>query len=232
MIHFPTLDSQVFLEAQPFPHVVVDDLIPLKWVRRINAEWPASEDNWKRHEHKHSAKRACPYPNAYGPSTRELFLELNTDPFLERLKKLSGIEGLCADAELAGGGLHETFPGGFLDVHADFNLHPETRLHRRLNLLLYLNEDWRPEWAGHLQLCGGQGKICIRAIAPLAGRAVIFATTDSSFHGHPNPLACPYGISRRSIALYYYSAERPESEISREHSTLYLGDEDSWPKAA
>jgi hypothetical protein len=232
MLQFSALHRDSFLSALPFPHIVVEDLISLELVREINREWPAGESHWNRHEHARSAKRACPYPNAYGEATRKVFLELNTDPFLEGLKAMTGIEGLCADLELAGGGLHETFPGGFLDAHADFNFHPQTHWHRRLNLLLYLNETWRDEWAGHLQLWGDTGEAANRTIAPIAGRAVIFATTDRSFHGHPNPLVCPENRSWRSIALYYYSAERPVLEISREHSTLYLGDEESWPKAA
>lgn len=228
----PQLTRESFLAARPFPHVVIDDMIALDQVRAINAEWPTAEEAWKAHRHGHSDKRACPYWNRFGERTWLNINVLNNQSFADWvLAKWTGIEGLRFDPELIGGGLHETFRGGFLDIHADFNIHPETRLHRRLNLLIFLNEDWREEWGGHLELWDREKAGAKRSIAPIAGRGVLFATTDHSFHGHPTPLACPPDRSRRSIALYYYSAERPASEISPDHSTLYLGDEASWPKA-
>ncbi len=106
-----------------------------------------------------------------------------------------------------------------------------TRLYRRLNLLLFLNEGWREEWNGDLELWDREKRGCEVRIAPDAGRAVLFETSDTSFHGHPAPLACPDGVSRRSIALYYYSPQ-PAGPNPVEHSTLYLGDEANWPKTS
>lgn len=208
-------DPLGFRDAKPFPHVIIDGLIRPGRIQEINAEWPV--EGWQWHQHEHSAKRANHWRPGFGGTTRDLIDELNGDSMMAALAALTGIEGLRADASLAGGGLHETFTGGFLNMHADFNIHPQTRLHRRLNLLLYLNEGWLPEWRGELML----GLQSLQGIEPIAGRVVIFATTDYSFHGHPAPLACPPDRSRRSLALYYYSADRPAAEMSPEHSTLY-----------
>ena len=117
--------------------------------------------------------------------------------------------------------MHSTKTGGYLKVHADFNKHPTLALDRRLNLLIYLNEDWLPEYGGDLELWTTDMGPCVEKIAPVAGRCVIFRTSSTSFHGHPHPLACPPDRTRRSIALYYYSNGRPQEEGSEEHGTLW-----------
>lgn len=215
-----------FLTVRPFPYVVMENFLDSDTVARINSEWPDSA-GWTAHNHGHSAKRGIQDWEAFGPATRDTLQRLNGAEFVEVLGVISGISGLSADDSLVGGGLHETFRDGFLGIHADFNIHPETRLFRRLNLLLYLNEGWKPEWGGALELWDREKTGCQVRIEPIAGRCVVFATSTASFHGHPEPLACPPDRSRRSIALYYYSAEPPDEE-TREHSTLYLGDEDHW----
>lgn len=213
------------LKNDPFPYVLIDGFEKFATVRAINSEWPAHP--WQNHQHGYSSKRGNQEWNSFGPVTRATIEQLSTPEFMEIITAWTGIGNLSFDFQLLGGGLHETFPGGFLGVHADFNIHPETRLYRRLNLLLYLNEDWQPAWGGALELWDREKKGCQMKIQPVAGRCVIFATSTTSFHGHPEPLKCPPDRSRRSIALYYYSAEPPDEE-TREHSTLYVGDEESW----
>lgn len=215
---------------QPFPHCVIDDFIDRELVRAINSEWPS--DPWENHHHGYAQKRGCKHWEAFGPKTFGIIRMLNSALMVDGLSGTFGFEQLSADDSLEGGGLHETFRGGFLGIHADFNIHPESRLLRRLNLLLFLNEDWLDSWGGDLELWDAAKTGCQVRIAPIAGRAVIFATSWSSFHGHPAPLACPEGRSRRSIALYYYSPELPEELRMPEHSTLYLGDEAKWPSHA
>ncbi|HMJ06001.1 MAG TPA: 2OG-Fe(II) oxygenase, partial [Chthoniobacterales bacterium] len=111
-----------------------------------------------------------------------------------------------------GGGLHETLRGGHLGVHADFNVHGRLRVERKLNLLIYLNQDWEDDYGGQLELWDRRMKGCAVRVKPVFGRAVIFNTALDSFHGHPDPLNCPSDRSRRSIATYYYSA--PEGGIA------------------
>jgi hypothetical protein len=127
------------------------------------------------------------------------------------LGELTGIEGLFVDRSLDGGGLHRSTTGGFLNVHADFTVHPHhSDWRRRVNLLLYLNEDWQPEFGGELELWSKDVKECEVSISPLGNRCVIFTTDVDSFHGHPEPMRCPTGVSRQSLALYYFThEERP-----------------------
>lgn len=131
--------------------------------------------------------------------------ELNGQAFLRFLEEMTGIKGLISDPYYLGGRLHATKRGGHLSVHADFNIHAITKLERRHNLLVYLNEDWPAEWGGELELWDKKMKTGEVKIAPLLERAVVFSTILDSYHGHPEPLACPPEQRRRSIATYYYT---------------------------
>jgi Rps23 Pro-64 3,4-dihydroxylase Tpa1-like proline 4-hydroxylase len=145
--------------------------------------------------------------------------ELNSAEFLKFLESLTGIEGLIGDPYYEGGGIHETKKGGFLKVHTDFNYHKKLKLDRRINLLLYLNSDWKEEYGGHLELWDTDMSSCRRKLLPVINRMVIFSTTDFSYHGHPEPLSCPDNRSRRSLAFYYYTNGRPGSEVQFDKST-------------
>lgn len=157
----------------------------------------------------------------------KVFRELNSTVFTNWLSRVSGIQELKGDPELFGGGLHQSVKGAFLNVHVDYNLHPTTRQHRRLNVLVYMNKDWREEYEGHVELWDltGEKQVLLDSIAPLFNRCVIFETNEISFHGHPRPLNTPRGVSRKSLATYYYSEERPGNEIAPEHNTIYVNTE-------
>jgi hypothetical protein len=131
------------------------------------------------------------------------------------------VDNLIPDPRFEGGGLHQIVRGGKLGVHADFNKHRDFGLDRRLNLLLYLNRDWREEYGGHLQLWDRDVARCEAKVLPVFNRVMIFGTTDFTFHGHPDPLTCPEGMTRKSLALYYFSNGRPAEEITGEHSTIF-----------
>ncbi len=134
-------------------------------------------------------------------------IELNSPAVLKFLEAMTGIPGLIADPYYVGGGLHETLKGGHLGVHADFNIHRPMNVERRLNLLVYLNDDWLPEYGGDLELWDQKMEKRWHRIAPVIGRAVVFNTSLDSYHGQPDPLTCPDGRSRKSIATYYYTAD-------------------------
>jgi len=215
-----------FASAQPFPHVVIDDVLPVAVLERVLDELPRRED-WDDHDDWNSADRAdavkLSIPNDWdlGPTTRHLLNQFNSAVFVHFLERLTAIEGLLPDPYYFGGGLHQIERGGFLKIHADFNIHHRLHVDRRLNALLYLNPDWQDEWGGHLELWDSTMEHAVERIAPVFNRMVIFATTDTSFHGHPDPLTCPVGVRRRSLALYYYTNGRPEHEQSAPHSTLH-----------
>jgi hypothetical protein len=209
--------------ADPFPHVVLDNLFDPDMLKQILIEFDGM-DRAKWHVSNKAVERkwATEDIQHFGPTTRAFINQLNGGLFLNFLEKLTGIEGLISDPHLRGGGLHEIRRDGALGVHADFNLYPRLNIWRRLNLLLYLNEDWDASWGGDLELWEATGRQKVKAIAPVFNRTVIFDTSNCSYHGHPRPLACPQDRARKSIALYYYTAQKPEGEIDP-HTTIFIG---------
>ena len=208
--------------GDPFPHIALDDFIHRDVLDGVLAEVEARDAaQWSDMSDRYQKKSALNSTRLMGPKTRALVQFLNGQEVIMFLEKLTGIEGLVPDPLLAGGGLHELRPGGFLGVHADFNFQKHMRLDRRINLLVYLNKDWDEDWGGNLELWDTSMKTCVKRYAPLFNRCVIFNTTDKSFHGNPQPVATPDGRIRRSIAMYYYTNGRPETEVSDAHMTNF-----------
>lgn len=203
---------KAFEQAKPFPHLVLDDFLDGALLDRIAQNLPNSGSaEMIRNEH-HRLKRTWHPKLSSCRVTRNLFAELNSQAFLTFLSEATGLPFLIPDPYFDGSGLHEVLPGGKLDIHADFNLHSGMRVHRQVNLLIYLNHDWQDAFGGHLELWDKKVTERVRMIAPTFGRAVIFATNLDAFHGHPDPLACPSGMSRRSLSQYYYSS--PERSLA------------------
>jgi hypothetical protein len=211
-----------YASAQPFPHVVLDNLFDPEILRAITEEFPKPGDiEWDSYKNVREVKLASNRDEHFGPVTRIMLYHLNSAPFLMFLSEITGIKGLIADSYFDGGGMHQIERGGKLAIHADFNRHPVTQLDRRLNALLYLNEHWQDDYGGHLELWDRTMTSCIKKIAPIFNRMIIFGTTDYTYHGHPDALTCPPSTTRKSLALYYFTKSRPAEEISGEHSTLF-----------
>lgn len=207
--------AEAYQAASPFPHIVMDDFLPVDLLRDIVADFPGREGR----THFDRAQERLKYqfdPNTVdsGP-IRNLLAELNGEPFLAFLEAMTGIKGLISDPYYIGGGLHETLSGGHLSIHADFNLHKPMYVERRLNLLIYLNEDWPESYGGELELWNKQMRAAEVKVLPVMGRAVVFNTTLQSFHGQPDPVSCPPDRSRRSIATYYYTAAPGQGSPTR-----------------
>lgn len=215
--------SESYRNADPFPHIVVDNFLPPQVLERVLEEFPnVSSGVWEKYNDRLQQKQGSRDEASLGPSTRTLLREFNGSAFLSFLEELTGITGLIPDPWFEGGGLHQIEPGGLLKVHVDFNKHTLTRLDRRVNALLYLNKDWEESWAGQLELWDQDMQRAAHKILPLFNRLVVFNTTDFANHGHPEPLACPPGKTRKSIALYYYSNGRPAHELkSSAHTTMF-----------
>ena len=213
--------SSRYTTAEPFPHAVIDGFLPEDVLRKVAASFPKTKDiDWHRSTNPRQKKLAVEDETQINDEARWLLYQLNSATFMKFLETLTSIAGLIPDPYFAGGGLHQIERGGYLKIHADFNLHPRFMLERRLNLLLYLNENWPEEYGGHLELWNRDMTRCVHRILPIFNRCVIFNTTDFSYHGHPEPLNCPAGTTRKSLALYYYSNGRPVEEVSAEHGTL------------
>lgn len=204
--------SESYRSASPFPHIVIDDFLDANVLRKLIAEFPSNEDKSYFDRDQERLKFQYNPLEVSSGLARNLFAELNSEAFLGFLEEMTGIEGLITDPHFDGGGLHETKRGGHLGVHADFNVHGRLNVERKLNLLIYLNEGWKPEYGGQLELWDKEMRECRVRVEPVLGRAVIFTTNLDSFHGHPEALACPPDRSRRSIATYYYSA--PEEGVA------------------
>jgi Rps23 Pro-64 3,4-dihydroxylase Tpa1-like proline 4-hydroxylase len=212
--------AQAYQSATPFPHIVLDDFLPAEVLRRLVAEFPGREGR----SHFDRAQERLKYQ--FDPNTvdsglvRNLLAELNGEPFLAFLEELTGIKGLISDPYYIGGGLHETLSGGHLSIHADFNLHKPMLVERRLNLLVYLNDDWPQNYGGELELWDKKMGEAEVSVLPVMARAVVFNTTLQSFHGQPDPVGCPPDRSRRSIATYYYTA-LPDSKAMPNRTTTF-----------
>lgn len=216
-------EGRQYQTADPFPHTVIDGFLDDTLLERVTAEFVAMDrSNWRRTSNNNERKLSTEDPTTFGPFTGKVITALNSGAFLAFLEQLTGIGGLIADPHLRGGGLHEIEPGGKLGVHADFNVYERLKAYRRLNLLVYLNRSWQDDWGGQLELWSADGTQKVRSVLPMFNRAVIFDTSNKSYHGHPHPLACPPGESRKSLALYYYTTEYPYQEDLTPHSTLFV----------
>lgn len=215
--------SQEFRDAHPFPSIAIDNFLAPAMAASLADEFPRTDSSiWTRlptedQKYKSSTIDEGQIP----PALRALIHELNSGTFLGFLERLTGIPDLIADTKCVGGGLHQTRPGGKLAVHVDYSHHPQNGLFRRLNFLLYLNRDWREDYGGNLELWNPDITRCERKILPVFNRAALFATSDISFHGHPQPLSCPDGMTRNSVALYYFTREPPAGKENVIHNTLF-----------
>lgn len=126
----------------------------------------------------------------------------------------SVLQGLIPDLSLWGGGLHCMGRGDKLDLHLDADRHPRLALERRANAILFVGV-WIEAWGGQLELWNKDLTGSEKQIAPVQGRLVIFETSDVSYHAVSQPLACPDGTLRRSLALYWFGAPRGPSRRPR-----------------
>jgi hypothetical protein len=215
--------ADTYRSATPFPHVVIDGFVDDLVLRTVVEEFSSADRRrWHHTEAQYERKSSTENEEPLGPFARTLIHVLNAGPFVSFLEKLTGIEGLIADPHLRGGGFHEIRRGGKLGVHADFNFYKRLGVYRRLNLIVYLNADWRDEWGGHLELWEKGAAQPAERIAPIFNRAVIFDTSNSSYHGHPHPLQCPEDRSRQSLALYYYTVDYPYEDDREAHTTIFI----------
>jgi hypothetical protein len=206
--------------AQPFPHIVIDDFLPPEVLETCLAKFPVERDPESETFDRPQERRKTSFnPDYLDPQIRSIFYSFNSRPFIRFLENLTGIGSLIPDPYFSGGGFHEIRTGGHLSMHADFNHHKELDLERRINALIYLNKDWRPEYGGQLELWNNEMTECVESVVPEFNRLVVFSTTSHSNHGNPNPIAHPDGLPRRSIALYYYTSTWTDER--KEHTTHF-----------
>lgn len=209
--------AEQYSSASPFPHIVIDDFLPPAVLEKCLAKFPSESGvGFDRGQERNKFQYS---PDQMEPWTRALFYSFNSRPFIEVLQNITGIKHLVPDPYFLGAGFHEIRTGGHLSVHADFNHHKPMDLERRINVLIYLNKDWPLEYGGGLELWDRGMSACVERLAPSFNRCVIFNTDSNSYHGNPDPIRHPKGTSRRSIALYYYTATW--SDAKRDHTTQF-----------
>jgi Rps23 Pro-64 3,4-dihydroxylase Tpa1-like proline 4-hydroxylase len=213
-----------YCAATPYPHIVIDDFLPHDIAEAILSNFPTlpkRSDVMYQDKLLEYNKRQI-QPDDCSTFARRVFSLFNSAAVLDFLGALTGIEGLLPDPYFDGGGFHEISNGGRLGVHADFRIHGKLQLRRRLNLLIYLNKNWQESYGGHFEMWDKAIKQRAHRVSPLFNRCVIFNTEKDSWHGHPEPLNTPTNVTRKSMALYYYTAsQRIQEEIPR-HSTVFV----------
>jgi Rps23 Pro-64 3,4-dihydroxylase Tpa1-like proline 4-hydroxylase len=232
----PQLARQ-YRENHPCPHILLKDFLEPGMALELAAEFPqAATEAWTQYKHANENKLGMAKRQLFPPAIGALTDALNSPEFLSWISVLTGIPKLMADPMLEGGGLHQSGPGGYLNVHTDFSKHHfHADWRRRVNLILYLNPGWQEQWGGALELWekSAEGKMvrCAVKYPPLLNHALIFTTDERSLHGFPDPLTCPEGQTRKSLALYYYTVEQDETAAAR--STDYFArPQDKWRKSA
>ena len=203
----------------PYPYGSFDNFLPEEILERVLKDLeqiPEAESSFNRPQEK---LKSAFSPERLPPYTRNLFYSLNSRPFLAFLEELTGIQGLIPDPYFIGGGVHITQNGGHLDIHADFNHHGKLNIERRLNVLIYLNKDWKPEWGGEFEIWNTDMTEKVKSFTPIFNRMVCFNTRSDTWHGNPEPVNNPNGDPRMSLALYYYTATW--SDLRKGHTTLF-----------
>lgn len=231
MINFTVTEKEIneYNQAQPFPHIVIDNFLPPSILNGVIDDFRNHNDwGWdnSQYSQQHQVKKFFSPWNENGSNTlpinTKLILNyLNSPETISMLEKLTGINGLIADPTLLGGGMHKIDSGGKLSIHADSRKHAVTGNYRRINLLVYLNKNWNSEWGGSLQLWNNDMTTMVQDIQPFFNRVVIFNTGGDTYHGHPHALNTPEGVSRISLALYYYTKGNPDTDENNVTSAVW-----------
>lgn len=219
-----------YLQADPYPHISFENFLEPWAAEKATAAFPKIKDSgWIHYMHVNEKKHGLNKFDLIPEFLQEVIKTLNSEQFVAALSQLTGIPGLKPDPSLEGGGLHQSQRGGFLNIHADFTVHPHKRnWRRRVNVLVYLNPEWLPEYRGDLELWSRDMKECVQKISPVYNRCVIFNTDEDSYHGLPDPIMCPEDITRKSIALYYFTEEE---SVPKKKATNYRARPDDGLKS-
>lgn len=207
-----TLRDQ-FLGAQPFEHVVIDNFLEDSYAKKISSMFPDLDSEWHTYKNPLEVKYAYDDIDKLSIDLKNYFYYLSTPEFTDVMKNMTGIDNLVYDEYLHGAGLHMHPRNGRLNIHLDYEKHPFSGKERRLNIILFMSNEWNPQWNGANELWNNNVSQCVAKTDVKFNRAVIFRTNDISWHGLPDKIMCPEGVFRKSLAYYYVSplnTEKPE----------------------
>jgi len=218
-----------YAKEGPFDHCVIDNFFPKKIAKELEKEFPSfNSEIWHKYENAIEIKKTCNNWNVFPPLTYQVFNFLNSEEFTSLIsKKILKDKKLFSDVGLNGGGWHIHKKGGKLNTHLDYSLHPKLGLQRKFNIIIYLNSKWKKSWGGSLGFWGNEsskhpGEI-EKKVFPKFNRAILFDTTQNSWHGLPDPVNCPKNEFRKSIAIYYLCS--PPKNISKRGKALFAPSE-------
>jgi hypothetical protein len=219
---------EAFQRAKPFRHVMIEQFLEPDAAEALLRDFPRFDERKAINEHGEVGRKAV-VETVTGVSAfyARFYDYINSRSFLESMSNLTGIPDLIADPTLFGGGTHENLEGQGLNVHVDFNVDERRMLHRRINLLIYLNKEWKPEWGGAIELHSNPWypeANDVKAFPPLFNHGLIFETNEYSWHGFQR-IALPDDrkhLSRKSFSIYLYTKDRPAEEIVAPHTTFYV----------
>ena len=226
-----THEASKYQGTEPYPYSQFDNFAEPEAANAALAAFPSPESiSFYKYDNPLEKKLGMDRLSALPGPIVSILQELNSAQFLNFLETLTGIEGLISDPYYRGGGIHQSQRGGKLDIHIDFNIHPKLNLHRRLNGILYLNKDWEDAYGGFFDIWDGHQDANnkhilskkMASIAPIFNRFVLFNTSERSYHGFPDPIQCPEDRTRKSIAVYYYTAAESTGSLNA-HSTTFIG---------
>lgn len=201
-----------YLMADPYPHVVIDNFLNKEFASKILDEFPDPfNKNWFHYINPIEYKYAMDKLEYMESNTKNLFYAYCHEQFVDLIKKITDIPNLEFDPFLHGAGLHYHPRGGRLSMHLDYSIHPLSKKERRVNIILFLNKNWEKEYNGDLEIWSNGMEKCIHKVQPVFNRAVLFRTSDESWHGLPEKIKCPENMGRKSIAIYYVSEPRVEA---------------------
>ena len=207
-------DTENYQKASPYPHVILNDFFETAAAEKALEVFPKIKDEgWIHYVHVNEKKHGLNKLELIPEFIRDgIIKELNSPKFVQYLENLTGISNLLPDTTIEGGGIHQSENGGYLNIHADFTVHPHKKTwRRRVNVLVYLNKNWSDSYGGALELWEKDMSKCAVKIEPIFNRIVIFDTDEDSYHGFPDPIQCPEDVTRKSIALYYFTEEKTGS---------------------
>jgi len=208
-----------YQSGEPYHHICLDNFLPMDVINKVRADLDSLPDAGRSFDAAQERFKSQYNPDRLPDYSRHLFQAFNSRAFILFLEEMTGIKGLIPDPYFVGAGIHKTLTGGHLDIHADFNVHKQMRVERRLNILIYLNPEWKAEYGGSFEVWSKDMSTKMASFAPTENRMCCFSTGSDTFHGNPEPVNHPDGLPRQSIALYYYTATWDSSRV--EHSTLF-----------
>jgi len=219
--------TEAYQSGEPYNHICIDNFLPEEVLRKVQVDLESLQvdEDSQAFERAQENLKVQYNPERLPRYSRELFHALNARPFILFLEEMTGIKGLIPDPYYIGAGIHQVSNGGHLDIHADFNLHKQMNVERRLNVLIYLNDDWREEWGGSFEIWKNDMSAKVKGFTPTFNRMCCFSTGSNTFHGNPERVNHPNGEPRRSIALYYYTATWDPTR--KAHSTIFKPRPDS-----